>query len=840
MKIRLLFGLSCVTLLSCSSDSGSDLECGTGTVETSGECLADGSMICTGNTTYDADSATCVLSESACGEGTVLVDGTCVPFDDTLIADHEEGTEPNDGTLEGATVPEFELPAIDAAAVTLGGCVEPADFDGDDELDVDQDSWQFSVTVPTLLQVTIDGRNGFPAAFTITSSDEDLVADGWQRIGLNLTSDGASRQVFLPKAGTYFLTAQDARSILTSLPSGSDTSCYFAQVTQIAIPTPSSLTDESTNGTFGDTAFYTATTEIGGIYVPRISTTAQGTVEAFAALVDGEYFGSAAYSDNGPAALQMSGLQDGQEVLFAVDYVYSVDIIAPEYMFELGALERETLTSTPAVVTFTARADVYSALQTEVTSGDVVHVELDTEDALEIVLDSPSGEMISQPCQEEDSGTCEGGDFWFVANESGLYTILIANYDRSEGDEYSFTASATSFTPTSLTLGEAESLVFSTGERAFFSADLSDTDWLEVAGAAWSELDGVDVAIYNGGAAGTLDVELQSLISGTLSEDDPLFGHVTRDEGWGTVLVSVQSSGSGSLDFTMAERDATDLGSVDASTPVENAETIEENGTKYYFASVEVGADVTIVATPEDTALNIRVLDSDEATLGNLESEGLDGVATELEFTASSTFVAFAVENTGEADDFGLSVTVVDPPYSIQASDVSFEDVCETGTLLQVGATGGFAGTEDLSSLGFSFFGEDVSEMTISNYGWLTFEDFDSDPEPPLLGSNESPNGLVAPFGDFVSEATVCMLLDDERAIVQWEGTNYLFGVIEADHVQAQAILHASGAIDFVYGPDHVDVGLYATVGIENLAGDKALAPPFSPAADSSITFTPQ
>ena len=38
----------------------------------------------------------------ACGEDTVFLEGRCVPYDDTLEADHEEASEDNDPTLGGA------------------------------------------------------------------------------------------------------------------------------------------------------------------------------------------------------------------------------------------------------------------------------------------------------------------------------------------------------------------------------------------------------------------------------------------------------------------------------------------------------------------------------------------------------------------------------------------------------------------------------------------------------------------------------------------------------------------------------------------------------------------
>nr|MCU0677001.1 hypothetical protein [Myxococcota bacterium] len=89
-----------------------------------------------------------------------------------------------------------------------------------------------------------DGIRGANAAVAFLSGDPEgaLTEDGWQRIVVSLSGDGADKKVFLPAAGTYLLIATDARSLLFGEPAGGPEQCYFVQLDDEDLPTPTTVT----------------------------------------------------------------------------------------------------------------------------------------------------------------------------------------------------------------------------------------------------------------------------------------------------------------------------------------------------------------------------------------------------------------------------------------------------------------------------------------------------------------------------------------------------------------------------------------------------------------------
>ena len=232
------------------------LGCGAGTVAIGDECFPDGSVICAGGTSFDEKSGLCVPDLRECREGTVQVGDECVTLDDTLMADSEEGAEPNDWRQAGSAVPFLSL--AEAAATTLKGCFEPVDHDHDGVPDPDLDSWFVRVAEPTILNVRTDGVGGASAASVLRSVEGNLHRQMGYRFGIDLTSDGSERTMFLPKAGTYVLSIVDSRSLdllgpdpLDGLPAGDGTSCYFAEVGIVEMPAAAALREEPMSSDFG-------------------------------------------------------------------------------------------------------------------------------------------------------------------------------------------------------------------------------------------------------------------------------------------------------------------------------------------------------------------------------------------------------------------------------------------------------------------------------------------------------------------------------------------------------------------------------------------------------------
>ena len=117
--MKAYLALAVLVLVSCGDNSK---ECGSGTHDkngvclgdgacgpgtkldtTSGECVPDGSMICTDGTVFDPTTSTCKLDPNACQGGTVLIGGQCVDPTAGDVVDVEEAPEPNGLGLLGET-----------------------------------------------------------------------------------------------------------------------------------------------------------------------------------------------------------------------------------------------------------------------------------------------------------------------------------------------------------------------------------------------------------------------------------------------------------------------------------------------------------------------------------------------------------------------------------------------------------------------------------------------------------------------------------------------------------------------------------------------------------------
>lgn len=242
--------------------------CGFGTrpAEGTGECVPDGSVVCSDGTKLDPLTGTCQIDPSACQNGTVLIESACVDPALGTLADLNEGPEPNSmGVIEPADsrAGNVILKGKGQPAYVVHGTIDPyADRDGDGALDPDVDTYVIDVAAPTLLQVSADGVHGINAGFLVTNPD----IAGWRRYGINLSGDTSLRQVYLPVAGSYWLSIADTRTLFeyadtgaaTAAPGGADGD-YYVAVTELALPTPTAITTGAT-GTLvdGSVAFYTA------------------------------------------------------------------------------------------------------------------------------------------------------------------------------------------------------------------------------------------------------------------------------------------------------------------------------------------------------------------------------------------------------------------------------------------------------------------------------------------------------------------------------------------------------------------------------------------------------
>ena len=225
--------LAIVALLAACGDNSD--ECGPGTKAVFDVCMPIGSngeaVGCGAGTMFDTASDSCVPASGICGDGTVLVAGTCQDPNAGLTVDLEEGPEPNGFAPGSAPAGTIELPA--SGAFVIHGCIQPVG----DEPDVD--NYLITVAGPTLVEVSVAGTGGMVGGFVAEDAASVFV-----RYGIATTSSTTERDVFFPAAGTYSIAIADARTLIGAIEgegaiaAGDATSRYYASV-QSATPAPS-------------------------------------------------------------------------------------------------------------------------------------------------------------------------------------------------------------------------------------------------------------------------------------------------------------------------------------------------------------------------------------------------------------------------------------------------------------------------------------------------------------------------------------------------------------------------------------------------------------------------
>lgn len=297
--------------------------CGAGTVsdEETGECVPDGTVVCSNGTRFNPLTSRCEVDPSACQNGTVLVDGACVDPAAGMVVDLNEGPEPNAmNVIEAGESRAGNIVLGDKPFVVHGTLVPHA---GDAP---DIDTYVLTITAPTLVHVTADGL-GVNASFVVTSPD---VPD-WHRFAINLSGDTSERDVYLPRTGTYLFSIGQTSTMFEYADNGTagttaDRGDYYATFSPRALPTPTTLT-ATASGTLepGALAFYRATIAAGAhpITVTMPSTFALASVVVTTA----SYF---TFDDEDTMAARVTA-NDVGDALIVVDHVYALSPSAIAY-----------------------------------------------------------------------------------------------------------------------------------------------------------------------------------------------------------------------------------------------------------------------------------------------------------------------------------------------------------------------------------------------------------------------------------------------------------------------------------------------------------------------------
>ncbi len=318
--------------------------CGLGTTrdEMTGECVPDGSVVCSEGTVFDPLTGRCMIDPSACRDGTILVHNACVDPTAGLTVNVEEGPEPNGlGIVEASTAQAGNIVLEPAGKpFVVHGTIEPwRDADGDGALDPDVDTFAVTVSGPVLLDVTADGVHGITAGFVAVAqvAATDPLAS-WRRFGIKLAGDTSKRQLYLPKEGTYRIAIGDTRTLGEYLSSGTSTAApggdYYVSITNLGAPSITTLAASSVTATLSDDAlaFYQSApgTGISQASLSMPSSLAQASVVV---MVNGALRG---FSDetSQPARVMTGTLASGDSTFVVVDFV--VDISPSPTMYGLS------------------------------------------------------------------------------------------------------------------------------------------------------------------------------------------------------------------------------------------------------------------------------------------------------------------------------------------------------------------------------------------------------------------------------------------------------------------------------------------------------------------------
>ena len=880
--------LACAALVGCGTDgnkcgagtrdeAGSCVAaCAQGTVLTGDECVPDGSVVCTQGTAFDPTTGTCVVDPSACAEGTTLVEDACIPDDDLLAgaADHREMPEPN-GPGDANVAGSFAAPAL-GTSTTFHGCITATqDADGDGNLDVDFDAWIVTAAAPMVLEVTTDGIHGLSAGFVAVNADpaNEAMLGGYQRLGLNLTGDTAKREIYLPVAGQYAILVTDGRSLLLdSAGAGAADTCYFATVTHVPTPAPVPLTIPQTTGADdGHVKLFSYTGADGDILDSTMNAIGPALQPAFVSLRGGALHRAAAPGANDvPAFDVIGGLTTGEQVTLVIDPEVNYGLSPQAYTIDSIELHAQALSTSGGTITVTNLNDgspqytdfAYSYF--DVAAPGVLRFQVASSVATDMVVFR--SDLFTADGTFDIVATIDtfgGGGRATFDNElvkfltPGRYYFVTLN--AAVGGTYTITSTLTSQPMTALTYGTPATGQTLTSREGLHTIDLANPVWVEAKvdvadwGANTLATDIYDLGsegwLRTGGAATTGSVF--PLTAGTAAGSSLALGRITVDDPR-DLLIRTRPVGGGPLgaapaySVTVADMaNVVDLGTISSGTSTQTLSALTDtSGSRRFIARVPAGALQLSDAIGITGDVRIRRVGRSENVLATADQGALGATESLVgrQGAAPEGFFAWMVDNkTTSSSTVTQTVTFVPP--------VPFVDICATGVQLSAPFNGG-ADDEYVAQalpVGFAFpyFGATApGDVVIAANGFLTFG-----MATPTCSSGcfangvipaaAQPTGVVAPYWDDLQNVRVCRKDAATTVTFQWSGT--LYNTLTT--VQFQAVLNASGRIDFIYGPDHKADGSSATVGAENLTGtagtqlSRDAAGSVPPA--SSISFTP-
>ena len=850
-----------------------DVTCGPGTRAAGGTCDPDGTVVCTQGTRFDMTSGTCTVDPTACANGTTLVGTRCTPDDQLLMgaADLIE-VELADGGLSG-TLP---TPGLDAG-VTFYGCINPTT-----QTLEDSDAWSITVTAPTVLDIRVDGIGGLAAGFGVVPRDPALLPAlaNFQRLGINLTGDTSQREVYLPLAGTYALLVADSRTLVLGEPAGGPAACYFGTIRQrpmpvavTTLPMSQTITDD------GRVKVLTITATAANDIIDAIATRTSAVITpAFVSLRGPVFHRAVSYVANSagtdvPASDVIGGLVSGETVTLVLDAQVNLALQSAPYTLDLAIITARALPTAGTTAMATSRAGATPAaphrdlnyFAFEVAAPGVLEFNLVPSVPVDLVVVRrdillPTGAF---DVFAEIDGFGSPGRAAFT-NEAlrfvqpGRYYLVASDPDAMAGATFSFTNTLTPATIAPLMPGVAASNVaLSSSGAAFFSLDLTNPVWMEYGISAttnWGVGNTVVLQHYvptDEGwlrpGSGTGRGHVFPRFSSTQPSVSPFSprARIHLGEPGEDFLLRVSDSGTPGAGptFSLLVRErpnVTNLGTLPVATPVMSTITNLVNGAPARFIGIARPGDTfRVVATPVNALSDIRIdrFDVNETATTTIDAVLVGGAETlTLPVGTTPTWVAWSVSNktlTAPSDVTMVTTATPPRPYVITSGTLPFVDACTGMGAVTLGTNQDdqvLAGQMLPASFStFRLFGEVVPlTFRVGANGWLSFDTasvssgaYQNRPIPFA----SAPNGLIAPFWQDQDSTTLCRK-DDATAntvTIQWSGRVYQTA---AQVVQYQVVLHSTGALDFIYGPNHTSNGAFddgdgngATVGVETLGG---------------------
>jgi hypothetical protein len=872
-SLVVLFVLSFLSLaaVACGGDDddGGDSTCGPGTVLSDGECVPDGTVICETGTTFNEETGSCEPDITGCGEGTVLVDGECLPEGSDIEVDFEEEPEPNDGfEASDGFAGAFELPGAGDDGVVVHGCVTPyRDLDANGNPDTDFDMWLVSTGSPALVEITADGVGGLAAGFILLPGDQaNLVGAAWQRFGLNLSGDTSRRQIYLPVAGVYALAMTDSRSLfLTDGAAGSEETCYYTTVARVEMPAPIPANlEENITGTVGnDTLFYSFDASQGGLYNVLHNIASQAALPSAVGVLNGDFIsygeGFSFFGIPFPAEIFLGGQRASDEVIVVVEPTYNYALEPVAFELSAHALPVSPLPDAGGTEPINGTGPSFETLDDlrwawfDVGADQVVHFDLAFSANANLVFVGPDLSTISVPSFPPGGG--DPGDpaidtfnGWLRFPGPGRYYAALMS---PAGNNFDVSGRLTRVTPTEIDIGTPiTDASFNDLGAAWYSLDTTNQDWLGFNAGATGFGGDVLVDLFPPTGIGEPDIDFDSDDQFSFNPNgSQTFGRIVFDTN-AQYLVRVSddsgaANGGDSYDLSVAERDFTDLGATDDSSPIDRPDEPLDGNAELYFVRGAPGDQLTITVTPDAFNASLQILGAAENVIETANAGGAGAAETLQVAVGDDTWVAFRVNRVaGAGTSFGIAITAQSPgSYDDSTGSLNYVDVCGPGT--NITPADDDEGLTTRATLPFSFplFGfASGDRYVVSTNGWIAFgEAANAAFVNPSLPDVALPNGVVAPYWDDIVVSSICRLNGGNRTTIQWEGSLYADSSVQ---VQFQVVLRSNGRIDFIYGPDHQADGASGTVGLETLDGALGEELVQDSAGDvlpgTSFTLTPQ